>query len=508
MATRSKRFIAGMVSGYGSIAANAVATMVSVPLALAYLDKERFGLWALAVQISGYLALVDLGMSGAVSRFLADHKDDVDGAEYGRHLSTGALVFLIQGFLVAAAGLAIAPFAAAMFSVPPHLAGEFRLLLIVLTVSTGFSVALRSIGAPLWAFQRNDVVYACATATHVVSLALLWIGFHLGWGVMSFAISQIPPMIGTIACYGWICHRNNYYPSKKHFGAPTLEVFRRMFHFGKDNLLIVLGGQLVNASQIMIISRWVGLEATATFSVATKFYGMAMQVVSNPVSASSPALTELWVRGEKERFTHRFWDLISLTLCVSTIAAAGLAAGNKAMISVWTHHEIQWSCLGDLMLGVMIVVRNLNFCFIGLFGFMGNLAPVRWILFLEGVAFVLLAVVMRGHAGINGIFAASIAAHLGITGVLSYRAARPIIGGISHLRVPLACAMTCTCLASGTAFLAYYFESNAWLVLCAAAACGLLTSLAMWKFALPQSLKLQVTDRLQSLLAHFKPANV
>ena len=61
--SRSKRFIAGTLAGYGNIAANIIFTLVSVPLALAYLDVEQFGLWALAAQLNGYLVLLELGMN-------------------------------------------------------------------------------------------------------------------------------------------------------------------------------------------------------------------------------------------------------------------------------------------------------------------------------------------------------------------------------------------------------------------------------------------------------------
>jgi hypothetical protein len=35
-------------------------------------------------------------MTSAISRFLADHKDDVKGGEYGGLILTGAIVFALQ----------------------------------------------------------------------------------------------------------------------------------------------------------------------------------------------------------------------------------------------------------------------------------------------------------------------------------------------------------------------------------------------------------------------------
>src|ERR1700687_6084646 len=88
------------VSGYAVIAANLLYTIASVPLALHYLSKQEFGMWALITQIAGYFALIDFGMSGAVARILADHKDEQNAGNYGAVLKTGALVFATQGLLI------------------------------------------------------------------------------------------------------------------------------------------------------------------------------------------------------------------------------------------------------------------------------------------------------------------------------------------------------------------------------------------------------------------------
>lgn len=74
--SRLKKFTHSLLSGYVALGANIFYTLASVPLVLHYLGKAEFGLWALVLQLSGYIALVDLGMAGSVSRILIDHKDD------------------------------------------------------------------------------------------------------------------------------------------------------------------------------------------------------------------------------------------------------------------------------------------------------------------------------------------------------------------------------------------------------------------------------------------------
>jgi O-antigen/teichoic acid export membrane protein len=490
--SRSKRFLAGVITGYGSIVANVVFTLASVPLALHYLDKEQFGLWALAMQIAGYLSLIDLGMSSAISRFAADHKDDVDGGSYGNNLLTGGVVFFIQGTLIAAIGISFSWFAPEALAIPNHLAGEFRSLLMILSATAGATVALRSIGAPLWAFQRSDLINGCSTVSLLINLLLLWFGFSRGFGVMSFALAPIPASIATIAISGWVCHRNGYYPSRGHWGRPSVAVFRKVFGFGKDAMLISIGSQLVNASQIIVISQWISLEAAATFSVATKFYTMSMQLVANPISASASGLTEIYVRGERDRFASRYWDMIALIMLIATVAGVSLAAGNSSMVTIWTRGAVHWSWSNDLLLGLLIVLRNINGCLVGLFGLIKDWRPVRYLYLVEGILFVPLAIFGASHFGLPGVLFASLLSHLLVTTTFSARAASAIIGSSLRLRRGLLASLVLILLASVLGRISQTASLNPYVVVVATGAVAALTTLTGWLWILPDTIRNEV----------------
>lgn len=499
MATRSKRFVAGLLAGYGSIGANIIFTVASVPLALHYLDKEQFGLWALALQINGYLNLIDLGMSGAVSRHIADHKDDVNGGDYGDNLITGSLVFLIQGLMIALVGIGISWFAPSLFSVPEHLAGQFRLLLMILCATTGAAVAIRGFSVPLWAFQRSDVINAGATVCLLLNLLLLWLALKAGLGYLSLALAPLLGTFGAPLFNGIFCKRSGYYPSKGHWGRPKWSVFKQSFGYGKDVVLIQLGNQLINATQIMIVSRWVGLEAAATLAVATKFYTMAMLFVQNPIAASAPALTELHVRGDLESFKRRYLDVLSLVIAFATAAASCLVTANRSVVALWTHGEIQWTWVGDLLLGLLILFRNFDGNLVSLFGIMKNWRPVRFLYVVEGLVFVPVAILAARAFGLTGVMLASLVVHLAVTTSFSARAAAGILGGLGAVVKRLGVALSVVLSAWLVSGFVEYAGLGFWM---ATTICCLVAGLALtatWAFVMPFQLKGEVMARLLGL---------
>src|SRR5258708_8692645 len=89
---------------YVQIVSTTLAGLVSVPLALKYLDTDRMGLWSFALQTLGCLMLLDFGVSNSMTRLMGEPIHSSDPKEAGRW--AGLLVFVssLQGLIFFAAG--------------------------------------------------------------------------------------------------------------------------------------------------------------------------------------------------------------------------------------------------------------------------------------------------------------------------------------------------------------------------------------------------------------------
>lgn len=489
MPTRSKRFTHSLVTGYGAIAVNILFSLVSIPLALSYLSKEEFGLWALALQITGYLGLIELGMSGAVGRFLADHKDDINSDAYAFHFATGNCVFITQGLLVVVTGLVFSCFAPALFSISPELAAEFTFLLRVLSVIAGLSIGLKCLGTPLWGFQRMDVVNMAATAGLVLQFFVMWLGFQLGYGVRSFAVAGAAPTLLAVVVYAVVCSKKGYYPRWNRWFSPKWSIFKEMFAYGRDSVLLAIGSQLVNATQIIIISRTLGLDAAAIFSIATKLYSMSLLLFQKVVESAAPGLAEMFVRGQTELFVRRYWDMIFLTLATSCVGAVAIAAGNSAFISIWTGGKVTWSVQGDLLLGLLVLLTSLSRSFISVFGVTKNLRPVRVIYFIEGIFFVPCAIFSAKWFGVEGVLAVSLIVHVGITFLASSRVTSKVIGSLKPLIPAFVFSIVTVAIASTSAFVVSTLDVSQVSRFATTALPVLVTGVLAWFIVLPYELR-------------------
>jgi len=415
---RKSFFFSSLIAGYCSSAANLAYTAISVPLALHYLSKEEFGLWALVVQIGGYLMLLDLGMSSSVARFLADHKDEVHGRPYGDVIETGKVFFWIQAFVLAVAGLACAAWGPKLLGIPLEMTTIFQRVVFFYVLILSLGLALRIKSAPLWAHQRTDIGHWSTLANLTTALGVMGLGFFLGWGTYSFLAGAFAGSLWSSLLPWAACHRLKLLPQQNLGSRFCRKLFVRMLGFGWDILLMQLGGLLCAGSQIILVTKLFGLEAAAVFSVVTKTLTMGQQLIGRILESAAPGLTELFVRGERERFSFRFYQTSTLSVALATFAGVVLMATNREFIAHWTHGKVEWNMVGDTLIGALLISNVASRCFQGVFGMTGDLTKVRYLSLVEGVFFVSSVLLLNGRGGVCGILGAALAINFLVSGLV------------------------------------------------------------------------------------------
>jgi O-antigen/teichoic acid export membrane protein len=406
--SRLKNFTHSLLSGYVALAANIFYTLASVPLAFHFLNRREFGLWSLVTAMGGYIALIDLGMGGSVARILIDHKDDRRNGAYGSVIKTGVLVGVAQGTLIIVAGVLLSALAGPLLHIEADLRRDFLWLMIGQSVLLAASFAGRIFNFLLLAHQRPAISYYGGAALFFVNLAGMWAALAAGWGVYSFLVGQAVMILGNIAVNAVGCVRLGLLPKSGEWGVITRARFRELFDFGRDIFIYSLGSQLINASQAILLTRLLGLDAAAVWTVGTRAYQMLSQMIFQIFSFSAPALAEMIVRGEKERLCQRFRQLTILSVNLALAAGVVFALCNSTFVTLWVHKKIAWPPVNDLLLGVWLVICVAMRAHTGLVGQTKNFRFMRYIFFIEGLAFVGLTLVVYRFGGITAMLSASV----------------------------------------------------------------------------------------------------
>ncbi|MBV9674426.1 MAG: oligosaccharide flippase family protein, partial [Verrucomicrobia bacterium] len=295
--SRTRRYVAALGTGYIALVVNVICVGVSIPMALHFLNRQEFGLWSVVLQITGYLALLDLGVGQSVARLLVDSKDNVNGGTYGSILKLAALVFAVQASLIALFGLTCGQMVADLMRIPPALSSTFRNLMLGQCLMMAFNFIVTPINLPLWSHQRVDIGNINNVVSFLVNLMFLWLGFVLGLRAYSLLLAYSVSSLVTFALNTNSSLKLKLLPDAGHWGKLDRRRVFEVFAFGRDLFVTNLAGQLISASQIVLVSRFVSLDAAAIWAVCMKSYSMAQQLIFRLSDFSAPGFSEMVVRG-------------------------------------------------------------------------------------------------------------------------------------------------------------------------------------------------------------------
>lgn len=421
---RLHRYLHSVASGYILIGANAFYTLASVPLALAYLGKEQYGIWALVAQVGQFISFIEFGMTPSITRVLVDFKDRVATKEYGSMVATSWLIFAAQSVLILVLGIVMASMPG-LFRIPDEMSPLYRRVVFLQFCIHACSFTTRLFGALLESHQRQYITNYTTLASLVVSYVVLFVSFRAGAGLYSLIFSGFAGWMTTALLSGILSWRMRLLPGMGFWARPSLQIFTELFQLGRGILLVTVGSQLIMSVQPLIISRTLGLEATAVWSVCTRPFSLLGLILWRFFDYSLPAFAEMVARGENERIARRFRALVVINAELSAVAAVLLATCNGPFIRLWTHGAMSWPVTNDILLGLWLFVVSIFHCH-GMFILTSKrLRAMPYVYLLDGFVLLTAAGLLSGRYGTGSILAISIISNLCIHGAYSlWRTAR------------------------------------------------------------------------------------
>jgi O-antigen/teichoic acid export membrane protein len=410
--SRKRRFIFALGSGYAALAANIVYTASAIPLALHYLGREEFGLWSVVLQITGYLTLLDLGVGHSVARILVETKDDINGGIYGSILKTASIVFAIQACIVASFGFLFSHPISYLMGIPPNLRSTFEALMHWQCVTLSIGCLATPFGdLPLWSHQRLDLSNFANLAVFAANFLFLWIGFQTGLRTFSLLLSNVAGTVVYVFLVVRATTRLKLLPSRGHWGTISWERSGEIFRFSRDIFVTRLAAQLIYASQIILVSRLISLDAAGVWSVCTKSYSMALLVVCRVNDFSSAGFSEMIVRGEIGRFRSRLASIVALSAVGAGFFAVLGACGNRSFVNFWTGGKVSWDMWSDVVAAAYLFSVVVTRCYFGLTALVKQIGNYKYVSLLEGVLVIAGSIILAPRLHFFGVLLSSLLAN-------------------------------------------------------------------------------------------------
>jgi O-antigen/teichoic acid export membrane protein len=402
-ANRFQLLLRGIGLGYVSMAVNMAYSLISIPLALRYLEKSEYGLWALVLSITSYLGISEMGMSSSMERHLMELKEKRPDPRYGETFCAGALVLGILAILCLSLGSVVIYFVSKGFHLPSESLITFRRLLFGAVALYSFTLATRVLATPLHIYQRHDLFELSNIGLFLIWILSLWLGFRAGFGVYALLLSQGVGLVWSCAFNIVACNRLTLYPLRQEWRFPSREVIGAMTRYAGSSFILQFSNQVTGSLPIMIISRWIGLDGGATWAVATRPYAILQQTLSRPFQYGFSILTDLFANVGRASAMDR-WRKLAVFMSLAAVGVLPVAwSHNGDFLALWTSGKLAWSHLDNNLFALYSLVVVILFPWGGVIGIDKTFGFTKWGAVLEPVIVLGLGLFTIPYMGLAGV---------------------------------------------------------------------------------------------------------
>lgn len=306
------------------------------PWLVQWLGKSRFGGFTVVSSSQGWLALLELGLGGALGPILARAIAREDERSLRATLAAGTRAYAAVSLVTIVVGLLSIPliprFAQGLS------AGEVDDLkrAWVVGLASFLTLALLPMRWVIEARQLGYVVNLLMLAQSLLITGLSLVLARAGWGMTGQAAAQaIGVWTVSLVMAGGVLRAS---PGTWHAiwtDSPSREARRALWTLSLPTLFINLSGRLGLLSDALFVGGFRGAGDVTTLVNTQQLTNIGQGVLQGAGGASWAALAELHHQGGHEVFNRR---LIEITRAVAVLGLVGLVpivAYNRAFVRLW-----------------------------------------------------------------------------------------------------------------------------------------------------------------------------
>jgi O-antigen/teichoic acid export membrane protein len=322
--------------------AGQVVTMLTwfalTPFIVHQLGANDYGLWVLVASLVAYGNLLDLGVGGAVTKYVAELRARGRSDEASDLIATALAMYCVIGLIVVVASV---PFAFAfphLFNIASDQETEVRWVVLLTGIAVAVKLPTTTAYAVLRGLQRFDLNNLISVLATLLQAAAMVTVLLLGWGVVGLAAIVVPltlftqiPMLAVI----------RHVAPDLRFGirGAQRQLVRTVASFS-TSLLVINGASAVKTeTDQVVIAAALPLARVAPYSLAQRVSQLPTIVTYQFTRVLFPLAAELHGTEDRARLRGLYIGSTRLTLALFVPIAAGLMVLAKPFLAAWVGED-------------------------------------------------------------------------------------------------------------------------------------------------------------------------
>jgi O-antigen/teichoic acid export membrane protein len=391
-----------IVASWAGLVATALVSFFLTPFILRRLGSGGFGLWVLVSAFTGYYGILDFGLRSAILRYVARHAARQEWDDLVSVISTTLFAFSFLAAFVLIVTCIVAWQFTRVFHISPESIATAKLLVLIVGAGTAAGIPLSVFGGVMEGLQQFTWIGLVQVATVALRAILIVAFLTHGFGVVTLGIiSMVLNLVGYIIYTAVSFHECPHL--RLRWRAARWNTLHTLLGFGVVVFWIGIAQQLRFQTDAVVIGSVLTVQAIAVFAIGSKLIAYATDAVQalaqvfTPMSSQFDAMQDMAQLRRVLIIGNRY-----STFVILPISAVLLICG-KSIIRVWVgpNYLAAYSVLAILTIPTALYLAQATSPKV-LYG-MAQHSVLARVLFVEGVANLLLSIFFAKRLGINGV---------------------------------------------------------------------------------------------------------
>jgi O-antigen/teichoic acid export membrane protein len=326
------RFKRNVVSNWSAFLFTAVVAFFLSPFVVRSLGNSEYGAWVLLGSLVGYMGLLDLGVRGAVTRFIAKFHAEGDHHQSSQLASSAFFIFCISGLIATVVAVFLAVVVVPAFRIPEELIAKAKVVVIIGGVTIAVTLINGVFEGIIVGRQRFDYTSRLTIAAEGLRAVLVVLALRAGEGLIALAIIQLG--IGALrASAAYVIGRRLYPEAQIRFAHWDRQSVRMIFSFSIYVVFLQASGTIIAYTDSLVISAFLPIGLLTFFAIAVNLTTYARAIVRGISFTLMPMSSALEAQGKIPELRRiilksaRLSTLVILPIVITFIIRGGSFIG-------------------------------------------------------------------------------------------------------------------------------------------------------------------------------------
>ena len=414
---RLQQTVRSITSNWLLLGINVGLSFFMSPFMVGKLGSVYYGIWAVAMQFTGYLFLLDFGVRESVIRYTAKYVARKQGRQLNQILNTALVIYVPITLLCALLAGACAWAVPHWFKIDPAHITEARLAVFFVGLTIAQNFVFNVFTGILQGLNRFDIANAAGLVFTFIRAAAVVIALTLGYKLVALAAINL-----TLAILGGTVTTIAATRLLRSAGVPfhlKIPPRRRLFALGRNvfgygfYVLINNIAQKINfASDAIVIGLFLPIAAVTPYAIAGSLIDYLRSLMVSTAQVFSPLSSKLHTQRRPEDLERLLIRGAKLTVLLSLPIAITFAVLGGQFIGLWMGHEYMQAA-GEvlLVLGVLQIISAPHYIISSVLYGMSKHGAMGVIRVGEAAVKLALSIFLVRRMGILGVAIATAISH-------------------------------------------------------------------------------------------------